>query len=54
MKNKQLANWCPSPETCRGSGANGDNDAAFGWSDLNEAPLWQSRQCASVALEYLK
>ena len=31
--------------------ANGDSDHAFGWSYLNEATLWKTRSCATVAAE---
>ncbi|OIQ72972.1 hypothetical protein GALL_453980 [mine drainage metagenome] len=31
--------------------ANGDSDAAFGWSYLAEAKLWQRRSCNAMAAE---
>lgn len=31
--------------------AHGDSDRAFGWSYLDEARLWRTRQCAAVAAE---
>jgi hypothetical protein len=31
--------------------AHGDSDYAFGWSSLDEARLWRTRQCAPIAAE---